>query len=133
MNAKKIYSDRKSLFAGIVTTAAVVFTVFALTTSSFAASSGKILKDGTRVRQDASTNSEIVVSLAKDDSITINGQLTGADGNIWYQITTSSGANGYVRSDLASSPFSAMVASPMTVSYLYLVLKSKTRSPSGSR
>ena len=102
MNARKIYSDRKSLFAGIVTTAAVVFTVFALTTSSFAASSGKILKDGTRVRQDASTNSEIVVSLAKDDSITINGQLTGADGNIWYQITTSSGANGYVRSDLAT-------------------------------
>ena len=102
MNARKIYSDKKSLFAGIVTTAAVVVAVIALSTSSFAASSGKILKDGTRVRQDASTNSEIVVSLAKDDSITINGQLTGADGNIWYQITTSSGANGYVRSDLAT-------------------------------
>ncbi|MCR4617716.1 MAG: SH3 domain-containing protein [Lachnospiraceae bacterium] len=102
MNARKTYSDKKSLFAGIITTAAVIVAVFALSTSSFAASSGKIAKDGVRVRQDASTNSEIVVTLAKDDSITINGQLTGADGNIWYQITTSSGANGYVRSDLAT-------------------------------
>ncbi len=102
MKAKSLSSCIKSFLPGIFAAAAVFVAVFAISLNSLAASSGKILKDGVRVRKDASTNSDIVVSLVKDDSITINGKTTGADGNIWYQITTAAGDSGYVRSDLAT-------------------------------
>ena len=102
MKAKSLSSCIKSFLPGIFTAAAVFVAVFAISLNSLAASSGKILKDGVRVRKDASTNSDIVVSLVKDDPITINGKTTGADGNVWYQITTAAGDSGYVRSDLAT-------------------------------
>ena len=102
MRAKGFSTDFRKIISGIATAAAVFVSVTALSLNSFAASSGKILKDGVRIRKEASTNSDIVTSLVKDDSITINGQTTGADGNIWYQITTANGENGYVRSDLAN-------------------------------
>ncbi len=101
MRAKKFSTDFRKIASGIATAAAVFAAVTALSLNSFAASSGKIIKDAVRIRKDASTNSDIVTSLVKDDTITINGQTTGADGNIWYQITTANGENGYVRSDLA--------------------------------
>ena len=102
MRAKGFSTDFRKIVSGIATAAVVFVSVTALSLNSFAASSGKILKDGVRIRKEASTNSDIVTSLVKDDSITINGQTTGADGNIWYQITTANGENGYVRSDLAN-------------------------------
>ncbi|MBR1861174.1 MAG: SH3 domain-containing protein [Lachnospiraceae bacterium] len=102
MSIKGLYSGRKWLISAGIVFATALFGFYIWAFTSFAASSGKITTDGARVRKDASTNSDIVTSLAKNDSITINGQTTGADGLIWYQITTAAGESGYVRSDLAS-------------------------------
>jgi uncharacterized protein YgiM (DUF1202 family) len=100
MNVSRSYSESRKLIAGIITATAVIIAVFALTLHSFAASSGKILKDGTRVRAQSNTNCDVVTTLAANDSITINGQVDG-EGGVWYQITTADGKSGYVRSDLA--------------------------------
>ena len=89
------------MVTAVATAAAVLFGVFMIKMTSLAASTGKITGNGVNVRAEASTSSEAVGTLQKNDTITINGQVTGADGKIWYQISLNGGI-GYVRSDLAT-------------------------------
>ena len=62
---------------------------------------------GVRVRTDASTASSIITSLQNNAAITILGQATGADGNVWYQVSFSlNGAEtqGFIRNDYVKLP-----------------------------
>lgn len=55
-----------------------------------------------RVRSLASTDSQIVTTIENGSALTVNGQLTGADGNVWYRVDfIANGASvaGYIRSD----------------------------------
>jgi uncharacterized protein (UPF0333 family) len=69
---------------------------------SHAQSQGKVTADTAKIRKDASTSSEVLGSAAKNDNVSINGQITGADGNIWYQVYVDASTLGYIRSDLVS-------------------------------
>ncbi len=101
MRLTELFPRKKWLVSAVATVAAVVVGVFMIKITSLAASTGKITGNGVNVRAEASTSSEAVGTLQKNDTITINGQVTGADGKIWYQISLNGGI-GYVRSDLAT-------------------------------
>ena len=59
-----------------------------------------------KVRSNASTKDSIVVTLAKGDQVTVDGQKTGGDGKTWYHISAVAGDGsaytGFVRSDLVT-------------------------------
>lgn len=87
-----------ALFLGL----AVWFVVSAFTIVSHAQNQGKVTADSAKIRKEASTSSEVLGSADKNASVTINGQVTGADGNIWYQVFVDASTLGYIRSDLVS-------------------------------
>ena len=65
-----------------------------------AEATGKVTAKSAYVRQSADKNSDVVAGLLQGDTFTINGQTTGADGKIWYQVFVNSEQLGYIRSDL---------------------------------
>ena len=55
-----------------------------------------------RVRSNASTTSQIVTTAQDGLAITVTGQATGTDGNVWYQVTfiaDGTEVTGFIRSD----------------------------------
>ncbi len=54
------------------------------------------------VRSEASTDASVVARVASGATLSVTGETTGADGQVWYQVSVN-GATGYVRSDLASA------------------------------
>lgn len=74
--------------------------------------------DTVRVRADASTDGAIIVTVQSGMAVTVNGQATGTDGKVWYQVGfTADGGEvaGFVRSDyltLAGEPVPAGQGEP---------------------
>ena len=65
--------------------------------------SGKTMKvayDAVNVRSGAGTSKGVVCVVYQDETVTVTGQSKDSSGNTWYQIKTSSGKTGYIRSDL---------------------------------
>ncbi len=92
---------RCSLHAALFV-ATVWFAVSMFTIVSHAQSQGKVTADSVSIREQAGTDSEVIGSADKDAEVTINGQTTGSDGNIWYQVFVDAETLGYIRSDLVS-------------------------------
>ncbi len=63
------------------------------------AASGTIKSSNVNVRSDASTSGSVVGTVTTGDSFEVGEPVQDASGMDWYQITLSSGATGYVRSD----------------------------------
>ena len=56
--------------------------------------------------RNAAVTGDVLVTLQKDDAVTITGELTGSDGKKWYQVSfvkNSKSYTGYVRSDLITT------------------------------
>lgn len=68
--------------------------------ASRADSQGQVTATSAKVRSEASTSSASVASAFKDEVVTITGEVQGADGKVWYAVTTSKNVKGYIRSDL---------------------------------
>ena len=67
---------------------------------SHAEGQGRIKATSAIIRSEASTSSERLGSVKKDSTITILGQVQGADGRTWYEVWVDSTTRGYIRSDL---------------------------------
>ncbi len=59
--------------------------------------------DSVNIRATASTSASIVTTVSKGTVLTYVSQTSASDGT-WYKIRTSGGVEGYIRSDLCSSP-----------------------------
>ncbi|MBQ7138777.1 MAG: SH3 domain-containing protein [Clostridia bacterium] len=57
-----------------------------------------------RVRKTASTQAKQVATLDKKEIVTVLGEQTKKNGDIWYQVETAKGKSGYVLSDYLSIP-----------------------------
>ncbi len=64
------------------------------------AAEGKVTASSAKIRKDASTSSDVVGGAVQNETYTITGEKTGADGKVWYQITFEGNKTGYIRSDL---------------------------------
>ncbi|MBQ1501147.1 MAG: SH3 domain-containing protein [Firmicutes bacterium] len=62
-----------------------------------------VTADSVNIRQSATTDSGIVATVSSGTVLTYIDQ-TSADGYTWYNIRTSGGSTGWIRSDLCSSP-----------------------------
>lgn len=58
------------------------------------------LNSNAKVRSEASTDSTVVTNVSSGATLSSQGEVTGADGYTWYQVSVN-GATGYIRSDLA--------------------------------
>lgn len=70
--------------------------------AGYAARTGEVTVDGARVRQEASTDSEMVGSLALGDTVNVTGE-TESGGSTWYSVSFSQDGEevtGWLRSDL---------------------------------
>lgn len=59
-----------------------------------------IRSSGTNIRTGIGTTFGLVEKLNRNDLVTILGNGTGPDGQVWYRVSTPSGKTGYVRGDL---------------------------------
>ncbi len=86
--------------AGMVAAFAVSLLLFG--GSSLTALAADItMNTNAKVRSEASTDSSVVGNVASGTTLSVEGEVTGADGKVWYQVSVG-GAKGYVRSDLAN-------------------------------
>lgn len=65
-----------------------------------AEASGKVTAQSANIRKEASSSSEVIGSTEQGKTISIKSEVTGSDGNIWYQVYVDSNTLGYIRSDL---------------------------------
>ncbi|MDO4284000.1 MAG: SH3 domain-containing protein [Eubacteriales bacterium] len=112
---KAKHSRGKAAAAGLILTAALAGS-FQFSSILSLAAPGTAAYNA-NIRAEASSDSEGIASVSVGDSLELGETTTGADGNTWYAVTTSSGATGYIRSDLVtlSSTDSSDTASSETV------------------
>ncbi len=86
--------------AGLSVLAVVALFMFSSLALHADAATAKITASSVRVRKEASTGSDVVTSVSNGDSFTIQAEVNGSDGYVWYQISVNNQI-GYIRSDLA--------------------------------
>ncbi len=59
-----------------------------------------VIVAGAKIRATADTSSEALAGVKSGDTLSICGQTTGADGNVWYQVYVDADTKGFIRSDL---------------------------------
>lgn len=59
-----------------------------------------VIVAGAKIRATASTSGEALAGVKSGDTLSICGQTTGEDGNIWYQVYVDADTKGFIRSDL---------------------------------
>lgn len=94
---------RQRIWKGVLTLALVVLIGLfgdGFATVSHAQSQGRVTASSVNIRKEPSTSSEVVGSTVKDKVITINNQVQGSDGKMWYQTFVNSETLGYIRSDM---------------------------------
>ena len=62
-----------------------------------------VTSDSVNIRKSASTSASIVTTVSEGTVLSYLGQTSASDG-IWYNVETSGGSAGWLRSDLCSSP-----------------------------
>lgn len=59
-----------------------------------------VIVAGAKIRATADTSSEALAGVKSGDTLSICGQTTGVDGNVWYQVYVNADTKGFIRSDL---------------------------------
>ena len=78
---------------------------------AYTQTSGKVVTTSGKVRQEANTSSSVLASVKSGDTLTITDEVTGNDGNVWYQVFVNAQQKGYIRSDLVQKSGSSSTTS----------------------
>ncbi|MCM1191616.1 MAG: SH3 domain-containing protein [Butyrivibrio sp.] len=93
---------RQGIWKGVLTLALVMLLGLlgdGFATVSHAQSQGRVTASSVNIRKEPSTSSEVLGSAVQGKEITINNQILGSDGKMWYQTFVNSETLGYIRSD----------------------------------
>lgn len=82
---------------------AVMAVLFYVSAFDAMAATGKVTADTAKIRAQASTDSEVVGSVAKGQQIDILDAVKDGGGTVWYKVSVTGGGYGYIRSDLVES------------------------------
>lgn len=119
----------------------MVFFVFALYAPGMKAdaeTTATVTAKSANIRQEANATSTAVASVVKDNTVSIVGKITGADGKVWYQVFIDAENKGYIRSDLvqvdanADIPLLEGSASNTTTTNTDTPVQSATVDPTGA-
>lgn len=61
---------------------------------------GTVLAESANIRSTSDTTGTVLASVKKNQTVSICGETTGADGKVWYQVYVNATTKGYIRSDL---------------------------------
>lgn len=79
----------------------LIMTLFAgVRINAFAQLTGTVTAGSANVRKEASTASEVLAGLKNGDVVSIAGEVTDADGTLWYEIHVDANTKGYVAASL---------------------------------
>lgn len=115
-----------------------VFLLYAAGSTADAETAATVIARSANIRQEANANSTVVASVVKDNTVSIIGKITGADGKVWYQVFIDADNKGYIRSDLvqvdanADIPLLEGSASDTTTSNTDTAGQSATVDPTGA-
>lgn len=99
-NTNRVRKETWIWYSAVALVLAVMMMVFCNGLSFISsAAEGKVTGNSVRIRKEASTSSDVVGSASSGETLSINSEVQGSDGKIWYQITKD-GVTGYIRSDL---------------------------------
>lgn len=79
------------------------------------AEEGTVSVTAATIRKEADVSSEAIGSVVQGKTITINSEVTGSDGMVWYQVNVNSTTVGYIRSDLVRKSGDGGTATPPAV------------------
>ena len=96
---REIRLQLKTMALAVVTMVMVIL-MLGMTTLVSHAEEGRVTASSVKIRENADTDSEMISGAMQGDILTITGEVTGADGRIWYQVTFDGSRTGYIRSDL---------------------------------
>jgi len=99
-SSEKMAEIRKKAIMAITGLGAAAIMFTSLSLSGLAATKGTVMATAAKVRSNASTSGDSVVSLPQGTVVDIQEEVTGNDGKVWYKIVTDGGQTGYIRSDL---------------------------------
>ena len=69
---------------------------------AFAQGTATVLAESGKIRQTPSTDSTVLASVKKDDTLTVTAQTTDSQGYTWYKVFVNGQSLGYVRADLVN-------------------------------
>lgn len=61
---------------------------------------GTVTAESANIRQNADTSSTAIASVKKGDTLTINNEVTGTDGKVWYYVYVDNSTMGYILAEL---------------------------------
>lgn len=101
----KVQKEKRFTLWGKICLLAALFVVEAVMiqqTSLVVNAQGKttVTASSGKIRESASTSSEVMASVAKDDELDVLAQTTDADGYTWYKVYVNGSDTGYIRADL---------------------------------
>lgn len=131
---KHLWEKRNGMAKGFLALAAFLAVVFwnPLTVRAYIQTQGTVVSDSAVIRQTADANSNVIASIVKGDTVTINNEETDSSGNVWYKIFVDANTLGYVRGDLIQkSGDSAPVSNPVTTATTTTVTNTETLSAPG--
>ncbi len=113
-NTKELLKKVVIRVAGLSVMAVAALFVFSSVALHAEAATAKVTASSVRIRKEASTGSDVVGSANNGETFTIQGEVNGSDGYVWYKISVD-GVTGYIRSDLAQkSEEGAATTAPTT-------------------
>lgn len=101
----KVQSEKRFTLAGklcVLTAMFVLQAVLICQTSLTVNAQGttKVTASGAKIRSSASTSSEALASVSKDDKLDVLAQTTDSEGYTWYKVYVNGTDTGYIRADL---------------------------------
>ncbi len=101
----KVQNEKRFTLWGKLCLLAVLFVVEAILlqqTSLTVNAQGKttVTASSGKIRESASTSSDVMASVAKNDKLDVLAQTTDADGYTWYKVYVNGSDTGYIRADL---------------------------------
>lgn len=101
----KVQKEKRFTLGGKLCLLAALFVVEAVMiqqTSLIVNAQGKttVTASSGKIREAASTSSEVMASVAKDDELDVLAQTTDAEGYTWYKVYVNGSNTGYIRADL---------------------------------
>ena len=98
------YNSKKRSILGIRGLLAIVLFCMmistGITSNAYPETPGTVIVDTAKIRPTADTSGAPLASVRKNEVVSICDEVTGADGNIWYQVFVNANTKGFIRSDL---------------------------------
>ncbi len=98
---KKLFNKRNYFILGMIC-CLFMWLQMGIESYAFTRTTGSVTGSSVKVRESASTTSDVVASVKAGDVLDVTDAVSGSDGKTWYKILINANEIGYIRSDFVS-------------------------------